>query len=210
MSRPGERTDGAVINGSIRRRRVDQDRRTRLLADLETLVLAEGFVGLTVDDMAKRLHCSKATLYSVAGSKEQLVTALTRHFFKTATAEIEETVAGVTDPRRRISVYLSGVGSAMTRCSQNFYVDMNAYGPTAEIYRTNSAAAAQRVHELIAAGTQAGALRDIDGRFAAQLIAIAIDGVQSGALLANTGLTAGQAYNEMADLLLHGLSAPPE
>jgi hypothetical protein len=36
---------------------------------------------------------------------------------------------------------------------------------------------------------------------------MAIEGVQSGVLLRRTGLNAGQAYQEMADLLLHG---PPQ
>jgi hypothetical protein len=37
-----------------------------------------------------------------------------------------------------------------------------------------------------------------------------IEGIQSGVLLGNTGLTAGQAYGEMADLLLHELAAGPD
>ncbi len=195
-------------HGSVRRRRVDQERRAALLSDLEELVLAEGFTALSMDDLAHRLHCSKATLYSVAGSKEQLVTAVTKRFFQQATEQIELTVAAVADPRQRIPAYLSGVGQAMSRCSQEFYTDMIRFGPTAEIYRINSKAAARRVQELIAAGVEAGALRPIDGNFAGHLVALAIEGVQSGALLASTGLSAGDAYTEMADLLLHGLSMP--
>lgn len=38
-------------------------------------------------------------------------------------------------------------------------------------------------------------------------VALAIEGIQSGALLVPTGLSAGQAYTEMAHLLLHGLTA---
>jgi hypothetical protein len=104
----------------------------------------------------------------------------------------------------------AGVGSAMSRCSPTFYSDMVGYAPTAAIYAQNSTAAARRARELIEAGVPAGALRAVDGNFAGQLIALAIDGIQSGALLGNTGLTAGQAYGEMADLLLHGLAAQPD
>jgi AcrR family transcriptional regulator len=68
----------AAGNVSARRRRVDSERRVQLLKDLEELVLAEGFLALSVDDLAHRLHCSKATLYSVAGNREQLVVSLTR------------------------------------------------------------------------------------------------------------------------------------
>lgn len=195
--------------GSVRRRRVDQGRRARLLADLENLLLAEGFKRLTVDDIAQRLRCSKATLYSLAGSKEQLAVVITKQFFRTATAEIEEAIAAVTDPRVRISVYLAAIGSAMNRCSAAFYADMKRYRPTADIYRVNSAVAARRVQQFIADGIDAGALRDVNGLFVGQLIALAIDGVHSGALLDPTGLTAGQAYHEIADLLLHGLNASP-
>jgi AcrR family transcriptional regulator len=195
--------------GSVRRRRVDLERRTELLGALEELLLSEGFTALTVDDMARRLHCSKATLYSVASSKEQLVIALTKHFFRQATQEIETAVAAVTDPHRRISTYLAGVGSAMSRCSPAFYSDMAGFAPTAAIYADNSTAAARRVRELIDDGVRAGALRAVDGTFAGQLTALAIKGIQSGVLLSTTGLTAGQAYGEMADLLLHGLAARP-
>ncbi|MEU4249324.1 TetR/AcrR family transcriptional regulator [Amycolatopsis sp. NPDC026612] len=208
MTGPAMTGMGDTGNGSARRRRVDPERRAQLLTDLEELVLAEGFLALSMDDLAQRLHCSKATLYSVAGTKEQLVVALTKGFFKQATEQIEQAVADVADPRLRIPAYLSGVGRAMSRCSTQFYADMIGLRSTAGIYRTNSAAAARRVRELIADGVQEGALRPIDGNFAGQLVALAIEGVQSGVLLSD-GLSAGQAYTEMADLLLHGLSAPP-
>jgi AcrR family transcriptional regulator len=204
------RLPGVAPGGSVRRRRVDHERRAALLTALEDLVLREGFTALTVDDMARRLHCSKATLYSVAGSKEQLVIALTKHFFRQATHAIEQAVDAVEDPRLRISTYLAGVGTAMSRCSPVFYGDMIGYAPTAAVYAGNSDAAARRVRELIDAGVQAGTLRAVDGTFAGQLIALAIEGIQSGALLGPTGLSAGQAYTEMADLLLHGLTAGPD
>jgi AcrR family transcriptional regulator len=198
---------GGDAGSSVRRRRVDVERRAELLSAVEELLLSEGFTTLTVDDMSRRLRCSKATLYSVASSKEQLVIALTKHFFRQATEDIETAVATVTEPRRRISTYLAGVGSAMSRCSPAFYSDMVSFAPTAAIYSANSTAAARRVRELIDAGVQAGALRAVDGTFAGRLIALAIEGIQSGVLLDSTGLTAGQAYGEMADLLLHGLAA---
>ena len=76
-----------------------------------------------------------------------------------------------------------------------------------QIYSANLTAAVRRVRELIDAGVQAGALRAVDGTFAGQLTALAIEGIQSGVLMGNIGLTAAQAYGEMADLLLHGLAA---
>ncbi|TDT97897.1 TetR family transcriptional regulator [Streptomyces sp. 846.5] len=192
---------------TARRRVVDTSRREELLRQAEEIILAEGFTTVTMDDLAQRLGCSKATLYSLASTKEQLVLAVTRAFFRDATAEIEQAVQAESDPRQRIRVYLTGVGTAMRRHSHAFYDDMVGYEPTAQVYRKNSAAAARRVHELIEEGVQSGVFRGLNGHFAAQVVAVTIDAVQSGVLLERTGLTAGDAFSELGDLLLDGLSS---
>ncbi|MET8406218.1 TetR/AcrR family transcriptional regulator [Streptomyces sp900116325] len=192
---------------TARRRVVDTRRRDELLLQAEAIILAEGFTAVTMDELAQRLGCSKATLYSLASTKEQLVLAVTRAFFREATAEIEQAVQAEPDPRQRIRVYLTGVGTAMRRHSNAFYDDMVGYEPTAQIYRKNSAAAAHRVHELIEEGVQTGVFRALNGHFAAQVVAVTIDAVQSGVLLESTGLTAGDAFSELGDLLLDGLSS---
>jgi AcrR family transcriptional regulator len=169
------------------------------------ILLAEGFTSLTVDELARRLKCSKSTLYGVAATKELLVIAVTKRFFEQATRHIESEVESITDPGRRISSYLKGVGAAMSDLSTSFYQDMVSYPPTAEIYDINSAAAARRVRELIENGVEQGHFRDVDAHFAGHVIAWNIEGIQSGRLLAASGLSAGQAYLNLGDLLLMGL-----
>jgi AcrR family transcriptional regulator len=190
------------------RRHADADagRRNELLESLEKIFLAEGFNSLTVDEICRRLKCSKSTLYSIADSREQIIQAVTRHFFARATATIEAEVAQEKDPARRIIRYLNGVGTAMRRNSVAFYVDMVSYQPTANIYHLNSDAAARRVRELIEQGVEIGAFRRANATLAAQAIALLIDGVQSGELLQATGLSAGEAFSELGELLVNGLS----
>jgi AcrR family transcriptional regulator len=199
---------GRMPRRSPRRRTVDTARLEELLAQAGDIMLAEGFTTITMDQLAQRLGCSKATLYSVAGTKEQLVQTITRQFFVTAAEQIEQAVAQETDPRRRIHTYLAGVGTAMRRNSPAFYDDMVNYEPTARIYRKNSETAARRVQEMIDDGIQAGVFRDINGTFAAQVVAVVIDAVQSGALLHTTGLAAGNAFAALGDLILDGISRP--
>lgn len=83
-------------------------RREELLRQAETIILTEGFTAVTMDELAQRLGCSKATLYSLASTKEQLVLAVTRAFFREATAEIEPAVQAEPDPRQRIRVLSPG------------------------------------------------------------------------------------------------------
>ncbi|WP_158854217.1 TetR/AcrR family transcriptional regulator [Saccharothrix deserti] len=199
---------GRTPRRSPRRRTVDTSRIEELLTQASDIVLAEGFTTITMDQLAQRLGCSKATLYSVAGTKEQLVQTITRRFFITAAEQIERAVAEEADPRQRIRTYLTGVGTAMRLHSPALYDDMVSYEPTARIYRKNSDAAARRVQEMIDEGIRAGVFRDVDGTFAAQVVAIAIDAVQSGALLQSTGLSAGDAFSKLGDLILDGLSRP--
>lgn len=210
-SRVAARTTGSPQAGrtSVRRPRIDSARREDLLQQLEDLLLAEGFTALTVDQIAARLHCSKATLYQIATTKEQLVVAVTKRFFRNAADAIESAVEAVDAPQEQIASYLNGVGAAMRRNSPAFYQDMVGYPPTADIYRRNSEAAARRVRQMIEGGVERGAFRRVDGVFAAQLVALAIDGVQSGLLLRETGMSAGDAFAELGNLLLDGLASRP-
>lgn len=188
-----------------RRRRVDSARRESLLVSIEQIFLDEGFTAVTVGELAERLHCSRATLYSVAATKEQLVVLATKHFFRASAEVIEQRVAEHAHPRARIVTYLDGVAEAMRRNSQAFYDDMVAFAPTARVYAHNTQRAAERVRELIEEGISSGDFRATDGNFAAQLVALAIEGVQSGVLLERTGMTAADAFTELGTLLLNGL-----
>ncbi|MBT2554151.1 TetR/AcrR family transcriptional regulator [Arthrobacter sp. ISL-5] len=187
----------------------DGGRRAELIDELEGIFLAEGFNALTIEDLCKRLHCSKTTLYSVASSREQIIQKVTRHFFERSTAAIEVEVADTPDPAERIVRYLAGVGTAMSRNSHAFYLDMVSYEPTADIYRLNSRAAARKVQEMIEEGVRSNVFRPADAALAGQAISLLIDGVQSGELLEATGLAAGEAFTELGELLIHGLAVRP-
>jgi AcrR family transcriptional regulator len=187
------------------RERLDAARRADLLDRIVDIFLSDGFSSVTVSALAHQLRCSKATLYSVAPTKEQLVILATKQFFASSAARIEANVAAETHPRAQIITYLAGVAEAMRRNSQAFYDDMVAFPPTAEIYGRNTARAANRVRELIESGIATGQFRATDGAFASQLVALAIEGVQSGVLLERTGMSAADAFGELGNLLLNGL-----
>lgn len=200
------RGDLASFRSKTRRGRdLDSRRRDELLGRLQELVLTEGFARLTVDDLAARLHCSKSTLYAISSSREYLVATAIRHFFRDATARIEGHVRDIGDPAARIAAYLAGVGTEMRRMSPACYEDMVSADLTAEIYAVNSAAAARRVRGLIHEGVEAGAFRAVHAAFVAEVVALLIDGIQHGALLNRTGMSSGDAYAELSDLVLAAL-----
>ncbi|ADU00916.1 transcriptional regulator, TetR family [Mycolicibacterium gilvum Spyr1] len=182
-------------------------RQTELFDALVTLFLSEGFAHLTLDEIAARLRCSKSTLYTLAGSKEQLVQAATVHFFRTATATVEADVAAVTGARERIAAYLAAVGAALDPASDRFMADLDAFAPARAIYEKNTRIAAGRVQELIAEGVAAGEFRDVHAAFAADLVATAMVRIQQRIVLDSTGLDDAAAYRELAAILTGGIQA---
>lgn len=182
-------------------------RRTELFDALVDLFLAEGFAHLTLDDLVARLRCSKSTLYTLAGSKEQLVRAATVHFFRRATDDVEAHIADVSGAAERIAGYLSAVGTALSAASERFMADLNAFAPAREIYERNTRIAADRVRDLITEGVSAGEFRDVHAAFAADLAATMMVRIQQGGVRTATGLDDSHAYRELAAILTAGINS---
>lgn len=95
------------------RQRLDAARQDDLLARVvDIFFLCNGLSSVADSALAQQLRCSKATLYSVAPTKEQLVIFATKQFFGSSAKRIEATVAAETHPRRQIVTYLGGVADA--------------------------------------------------------------------------------------------------
>lgn len=181
-------------------------RRSELFASLEALITKEGFAHFTLDDLAARLHCSKRTLYGLAESKEQLVRAAVVHFFRAATDRVETALAAEQDPAARLPAYLRAVAAELSPLSPRFFDDVAEFGPAAEVYERNTRAAARRVEHLIEEGVAAGVFREVHIAFAADVIASVMVRIQQRRITAATGLGDAEAYAELAELLLHGLT----
>jgi AcrR family transcriptional regulator len=192
---------------AVRSPRFATQRQMRLFDDLVDLFTAEGFAVLTLDGISARLRCSKSTLYSLADSKEQLVTAVVIHFFRRATDAVEQDVAKVVGARERVTAYLLAVGDALGAASDRFMADLDAFAPARDIYEKNTRIAANRVRELIAEGVAAGEFRDVHAAFAGELAATMMAGIQQRRVRETTGLDDAEAYRELAALLTGGISA---
>ena len=181
-------------------------RQAELLDQLEALFLEDGFAGFTLDDLAVRLRCSKSTLYALAGSKEQLALRVIRHFFRKATAAVEERTFTVTDPALRVTGYLTAVAAALAPARAAFHRDLEAFPPGREVYERNTALAAERVRELIADGVAQGRFREVHPALVADTVTTLMVRIGRGETARATGLDDAAAYRELAALLLHGIT----
>jgi AcrR family transcriptional regulator len=181
-------------------------RQAELLDQLEALFLAEGFARWTLDDLADRLHCSKSTLYTLAGSKEQLALRVIRHFFRKATVVVEQKTVTVSDPGLRVTGYLTAVAAALSPAGPAFHRDLEAFPPGREVYERNTALAANRVRELIADGVAQGRFREVHPALVADTVTTLMLRIGRGETARATGLDDAAAYRELAALLLHGIT----
>ena len=182
-------------------------RQTDLVEELVALLLAEGFAHLTLDQVAARLRCSKSTLYALAGSREQLVQAVVVHFFRGATGRVEARVVEAVGAREQIAAYLQAVADELRPASVQFMADLDAFAPARKVYQRNTALAARRVQQLVAAGVASGELRDVHAAFVADVVAASMVRIQQRQVAESTGLADAQAYTELAALVLHGITA---
>lgn len=176
-----------------------------LLDRLAEVFLQDGFRSFTLAELAARMHCSKTTLYALGQSKEQVTVNVVRHFFRCATDEVEATTATAGTPVEQLVTYLSAIGDALRPASPRFMADLAAHDAAREVYERNTRVAARRVRELIADGLDEGVFRDVHAAFVADTVAATMERIQSGQVLAATGLHDADAYTELATLVLDGI-----
>ena len=182
-------------------------RQVDLLDRLVELLTREGFSGFTLDDLAERLHCSKTTLYQLAGSKHELVVEVVKQYFRAAVEFVEARVEAVATPGDRVDVYLRAVAERLRPLSRDFMQDLLAFEPAAEVYRRNTAAAADRIRGLISDGIEAGAFRPVHAACMGEIVAATMFEIQRGEMFARLELTDAEAYAELASLVTQALSA---
>lgn len=175
---------------------------------LVDLFLAEGFLGFNIGDLASRLQCSKSTLYEIAPSKEQLITAVVRAFFKRATARVEAEVAQESDPVARIGTYLDAIARELAPATDEFFANLQQFAPARDLYSENTAIAARRVQGLVREATVPDT--PVNAAFVGMVTAQVMESIQRGEMEAMTGLDDATAYHLLADLIVKGIAAQPD
>lgn len=180
-------------------------RRDQLTAELIDLFLARGFLAFSVEQLAAHLRCSKSTVYSIAPSKEQIVTSVVRAFFRRATERVEARTTGAGTPAMRIGTYLEAISEELSPASAAFFADLDLFAPAKEIYRQNTQIAAIRVQELVTEGMGAGAISPMNAKFIGAVAGQTMELIHRGRIEAMTGLDDSAAYRALADLIVAGM-----
>ncbi|MGZ4699193.1 MAG: TetR/AcrR family transcriptional regulator [Oryzihumus sp.] len=181
-------------------------RQTQIRDQILETFLAEGFVHLTLDDLARRLGCSKATIYTLADSKEQLVVGVIQLFFARATEQIEAATRSCVDAPTRVGTYLGAIADELRPASAQFMADLYAFKPARRLYEVNTRIAGRRVRDLIEQGVTDGSFRAVNSAFVGEVVAATIVRIHHGDIATACHLSDADAFAELAQVVLHGVT----
>jgi AcrR family transcriptional regulator len=180
-------------------------RHETVLDELVDIFLADGFADLNLAALARRLHCSKSTLYALAPSKEQLIVTVVRRFFRRATERVEACLDTGAAPVERLRHYLVSISEQLAPATPAFFAALDAFSPAREIYRQNTTIAARRVQDLVrdAAGPSG---QSVNASFVGSVAGQVMEAIHRGEIKATSGLDDSAAYRALADLIVDGVA----
>jgi AcrR family transcriptional regulator len=182
----------------------------KILDRLEGIFLDEGFRRVTVAELAARLHCSRATLYALAPSKEELFLRVLDRVLGRIRRLGQEAAAGQSNVRDRIVAHMAPGMSEMQAASGVFFSDIASLPDARRILASHQRARREEVRAILEEGINGGDFRGVHTSLVAEVLMVAIQRVMDPQVLAENRLSAGEAIGEIEDLFLHGLLHPNE
>jgi len=186
----------------------ESPRLRRLLDDLETLMKAEGFLHLSTDDIAGRLRCSKATLYRLASSREELFELVIGRWLARFRDVGWQAVQSVDDWPTRLVRYLAAAPTGVRDASYKFMRDVYAFPGGHRILMDHQQRRMDLLEAIIAAGVEADVFQPVHPRVAADLILSSVRRLVDPDFLASVGLSVAEATEEWYRILEFGLLRP--
>jgi len=180
-------------------------RRTELLDAFEALIVAEGFRHLTVGEIARRLGCSRRTLYELAPSKDELVALTVRRHLDRLVTDAARVVGHHRSPARQLEVTTELVATRLASLSAAFTADVVATPRTARLVTVFAERFADGLAEVVEAGIEAGRFRRVHPRLVAEAILGLVDRLRDPTVLDSLGLSYDEAARQIGRLLLDGI-----
>ena len=181
-------------------------RRARALFEqLEQILFTEGFRGLSLDDLAARLRCSKRTLYEIGPNKPAMVKAVIAVWSERI--EIAARAAAcATDMRTRLDLYLRPAIVESRTFSPRFIEDVASDSDVSAALEAHQRARVDGLRQIIEDGRVSGEFAALNSALVAELSFGAIQRLNSPELLRRADLSFSEAFDAFYDLLLRGLA----
>lgn len=174
-------------------------RHREVLDALEGFVLAEGFSGVSVRELAASVGCSRRTLYEIAPSKDELVLVVLDRFLHRVGRTALEAIDESSNFGDRIRAYFLG-GVELQRLSQAFADDLADEPAARRLFDRHFRYVMAVTEDLVVAGIEAGEFRTVSPAVVAGVLA------GSGLYFNQVEIEAGDPVGEMLSLVIDAIS----
>lgn len=184
------------------------ERREELLDALEEIFLKEGFRKVTIGELAARMRCSRRLFYEVAATKDRLFLVVLDRLLTRIRSLGDEASTAHSHAGDQIEAFLEPGFMETLNATANFFGDIDSLPAAKRMMDEHQASRAEGVRLIMQRGARGGELRRISPQLVSE-IARAVSGrLKDPEFLRTANFSAGEAFRDWTDLLLHGLLKP--
>jgi len=183
----------------------DSRRLRQILKDLEAIVHQEGFLHLTMNDIAARLRCSHVTLYRLAEGRSELFERLVELYLARARDSGRRRFSDASTWPDRLIGYLSAGAEAARDTSFTFLRDLQNFPGGRRALLVHQERRVADLETIVTQGVKAGAFNKVNSAVAADILFVSMRRFIEPEFLAKVGLTMGEAMDEVYKLIEFGI-----
>jgi AcrR family transcriptional regulator len=180
-------------------------RHLELLDGIETIILREGFRHLRIESLAKRLRCSRRTLYELAESKDEIVLLVLGRLLRRVERKALEAAQLEQDHVDKIRAYMTKGLAELHRATLSFSEDLAADPMAHDFVASHFRFGAGVVASMLAEGMEAGVFAHIHPRVAAEVLDAGIARLQDPSVLRQAGINFADAVEEFLTVFTDGI-----
>ncbi len=192
-------------------KRLANGRREDLLDGVMRIIGERGFSDVRISEIAAELHCSVASLYKIAPSKDSLVLLAIGRWGELTLANLEVCAKRGKTPSERARCYFIAGAESLHPLSLAFFSDVDRFESTRIVWRTTIVDRyIDRFVELVALAQEAGEVRHISSRFLGEMLRQIGFVTRNERVLRESGLTNEQAVLEVDRIVWDGIRVSPD
>ena len=181
----------------------------RLLDTAEELFAQEGFLRLTTDQLAERLHCSKRSLYEVAAGRESffefVLQRRTTRFVKALIAQVD----AAADTKAAVRICVEAIVRSLDGESPAFLRDIHQFPAAVRMVERFQRQTAAALTRAIKRGERENVFRRIEPSVGAEALLASVVRVIQPDFLADSNVSAAHAVRQVFQIFWCGLSRNP-
>lgn len=188
----------------------DSPRLRRVLDELEMVMHTQGFLHLSMDELARILRCSKGTLYRLAESREDLFDLALRLWCARVRDDGWLAADATEGWANRFEGYCRASVAAMRRCNTStaFWQDVNRSPRGRNILMEHQKLRIDGLEALVRMGAESNNVRDVNPRLLAELMLRCMALMVDPEFSASIGMRVEDAVDEWYRIIEFGILAP--